>query len=59
MRRLFEPEGVRGQKDGRNCKMTSLIISTLHQILLGVVKIRRMRWVEHVEHQKRRDAWRN
>jgi len=32
------------------------IISTLCLILLGVVKLRRMRWVEHVALQKRRDA---
>jgi hypothetical protein len=41
LRRVFGPEVEGGgQKDGRNCRMRSIIIFTLRQILLGVVKLR-------------------
>jgi len=60
LRRVFGPEVEGGgQKVGRSCRVMDIIIFTLYQILSGVVKLRRMRWVEHVALQKSRYAWRN
>jgi hypothetical protein len=44
LRRVFGPEVEGGeQKVGRNCVVMSIIIFTLCQVLLEMVKLRRMR----------------
>jgi hypothetical protein len=43
---------LKGRKmdHGENCKVMNFITCILHQILLRVIKSRRMRWAEHVAH---------